>query len=85
MKGKATKTSVSSQEKRLLEQLRRHPQSSNEIEELLIAELRKLGHATMTQWASQAEERLAQELKAQDTRRQTLRLLPAQGAEHVIA
>ncbi len=88
MKDKAAKSNgVSSQENRLLEQLRRHPEimqrvqeildltdnaegplkTADQIEELLIAELRKLGHATMNQWASRAEERVTQELKSQDT------------------
>lgn len=35
-------------------------------EELLVEEMRRLGHVTMTQWATQAEERLSTELKRQD-------------------
>jgi hypothetical protein len=41
-------------------------QSADEIEELLIQELRQLGHTTMSQWATQAEERVSAELQAQD-------------------
>lgn len=40
--------------------------TADQIEELLIAELRKLGNVTMNQWASQAEKRVSEELKAQD-------------------
>lgn len=40
--------------------------TADEVEELLIQELRQLGHATMHQWATQAEERVSIELKGQD-------------------
>ena len=40
--------------------------TADEVEELLIQEIRQLGHATMGQWASQAEERVSRELKSQD-------------------
>ena len=40
--------------------------SADEVEELLIQELRKLGHSTMTQWATQAEVRVGDELKSED-------------------
>jgi hypothetical protein len=40
--------------------------TADEIEELLIQELRQLGHTTMQQWATQAEERVSAELQAQD-------------------
>lgn len=40
--------------------------TADEIEALLIEELRKLGNVTMNQWASGAEERVTQELKSQD-------------------
>ena len=40
--------------------------TADEVEELLIQEIRLLGHTTMNQWASQAEERVAQEIKEQD-------------------
>jgi hypothetical protein len=40
--------------------------SADEVEELLIQEMRQLGNATMGQWASQAEERVSRELKSQD-------------------
>lgn len=36
------------------------------VEELLIQELRQLGHTSMNQWATQAEQRVSDELKAQD-------------------
>lgn len=40
--------------------------TADEIEALLIQELRQLGSATMNQWATQAEERVSAELQAQD-------------------
>jgi hypothetical protein len=40
--------------------------SADEVEELLIQEVRRLGNITMNQWAAQAEERVGQELKEQD-------------------
>jgi hypothetical protein len=40
--------------------------SAGEVEELLIQELRQLGHATMNQWATQAEVRVGDELQRQD-------------------
>jgi hypothetical protein len=40
--------------------------SADEVEELLIQELRQLGHSTMNQWATQAEARVSAELKRQD-------------------
>jgi hypothetical protein len=40
--------------------------SADEVEELLIQELRQLGHSTMNQWATQAEVRVGEELKSQD-------------------
>ena len=40
--------------------------SADEVEELLIRELRQLGHCTMNQWATQAEVRVGAELKSQD-------------------
>ncbi len=41
-------------------------QSADEVEELLIQELRELGRSTMNQWATQAEVRVGDELKSQD-------------------
>lgn len=41
-------------------------QTADEIEALLIQELRQLGRTTMHQWATQAEERVSAELQAQD-------------------
>lgn len=41
--------------------------SADEVEELLIQELRELGRSTMKQWATQAEVRVGDELKSQDT------------------
>jgi len=40
--------------------------TADEIEALLIQQLRQLGHTTMNQWATQAEERVSAELQAQD-------------------
>ena len=40
--------------------------SADEVEELLIQELRQLGHSTMNQWATQAEVRVGTELKSED-------------------
>jgi uncharacterized protein with PhoU and TrkA domain len=40
--------------------------TADEIEELLVEEMRQLGNDTMTEWAIQAEERVGQELKEQD-------------------
>lgn len=40
--------------------------TADEIEALLIQELRQLGGTTMNQWAVQAEERVSGELQAQD-------------------
>lgn len=41
--------------------------TADEIEALLIQELRQLGRTTMNQWAAQAQERVSAELQAQDT------------------
>lgn len=40
--------------------------TADEVEELLIQEIRCLGNTTMNRWAAQAQERVGQELKAQD-------------------
>jgi hypothetical protein len=40
--------------------------SADQVEELLIEEVRKLGSATMHEWAAQAEERVSVDLKNQD-------------------
>lgn len=40
--------------------------TADEVEEFLIQEVRRLGNVTMNQWASRAEERVGQELKAED-------------------
>jgi hypothetical protein len=40
--------------------------TADEVEGLLIEEVRRLGHATMSQWAMEAEKRVSQELKSQD-------------------
>lgn len=37
--------------------------TADEIEDLLIEEVRKLGNQTMTSWAQTAEERISQELR----------------------
>ena len=39
---------------------------ADEIEALLIEEMRRLGHATMETWAGRAEQTLADELKQKD-------------------
>ena len=39
---------------------------ADEIEALLIEEMRRLGHATMEAWAGKAEQTLADELKQKD-------------------
>ena len=39
---------------------------ADEVEELLIQELRQLGKTSMQAWATQAEERVSRELKGQD-------------------
>ena len=41
-------------------------QTADAVEERVIVELRQLGHATMNQWAAQAEQRLADETRAGD-------------------
>ena len=41
-------------------------QAADAVEEQLIEELRQLGHLTMNQWATQAEQRVSEELKAAD-------------------
>ena len=40
--------------------------TADEIEELLLEEMRRLGNDTMTGWATQAEERVGQEVQRQD-------------------
>lgn len=40
--------------------------TADEVEELLIQEIRRLGSTTMNQWASHAEERVSVELKRGD-------------------
>jgi hypothetical protein len=40
--------------------------TADEVEELLIRELRRLGNTTLCQWATQAEARVSNELKGQD-------------------
>jgi hypothetical protein len=39
--------------------------TADEVEGLLIEEMRRLGHAGMSQWAIRAEERVSQELQEQ--------------------
>ncbi len=83
---KAGPKALSSQEAKLIEQLRAHPEllerfqsiieiacnedgplkSADEVEELLIQEMRRLGSTTMHQWAHQAEERVTTELQRED-------------------
>lgn len=40
--------------------------TADEIEELLLEEMRRLGNDTMTEWASAAEKRVGEELQKQD-------------------
>ena len=40
--------------------------TADEVEALLIQEMRELGNVTLSQWASQAEERVSTELQSQD-------------------
>lgn len=40
--------------------------TADEVEELLIQEVRRVGNAAMNQWAVQAEERVGTELKEKD-------------------
>ncbi len=40
--------------------------TADEVEELLIQEMRRLGNVTLGQWAIQAEEQVSAELKGQD-------------------
>lgn len=40
--------------------------TADEVEELLVEQMRRLGSETMSRWASQAEERVSNELKSQD-------------------
>jgi hypothetical protein len=42
--------------------------TADEVEGLLIQEMRRLGHTGMSQWAARAEERVSQELKSQEPR-----------------
>jgi hypothetical protein len=41
--------------------------TADEIEELLISEIQRLGQATMQSWAVRSEQQLAQELKRKDS------------------
>ena len=41
--------------------------TADEVESLLVEEMRRLGHTTMNQWAGQAAERVMLDLKEQDT------------------
>jgi len=40
--------------------------TADEVEELVVAEMRRLGNVTLSQWAIQAEERVSRELRSQD-------------------
>lgn len=40
--------------------------TADQVEDLLVQEMRRLGHATMSSWAEQAQERVSAELKLQD-------------------
>ena len=85
-KQNTVKKKITTQEAKLLEGLRRHPEmmervqsileiasnengplkSADEVEAMLIEEMRRLGHSTMSQWATTAEERVSTELQSQD-------------------
>lgn len=39
---------------------------ADEVEDLLVQEMRQLGHASLSEWAVQTEEQTSQEAKAQD-------------------
>lgn len=41
--------------------------TADQVEELLIEQVRQLGNATMREWATQAEERVSTEIKTQDS------------------
>jgi hypothetical protein len=41
---------------------------ADEVEELLIEEMRRLGNTTMGSWAAQVEKKLVDQLKQKDTR-----------------
>jgi hypothetical protein len=41
-------------------------QTADEVEDLLVEEMRRLGHCTMGQWAAGAEERVSRELKSDE-------------------
>jgi hypothetical protein len=43
------------------------PRKADEIEALLIEEMRRLGHATMENWASRAEQTLAEQLRQKES------------------
>ena len=40
--------------------------TADEVEDLMVAEMRRLGNLTLSQWAIQAEERVSRELRSQD-------------------
>lgn len=40
--------------------------TADEVEERLIQEMRQLGNTTMNEWATQAQERVSQELQTED-------------------
>jgi hypothetical protein len=40
--------------------------SADQVEDLLVHEVRRLGNTTMHQWAAQAGQRVSREIKAQD-------------------
>jgi len=40
--------------------------TADEVEELVVAEMRRLGNVTLSQWAIQAEERVSNELRSHD-------------------
>lgn len=85
-KQNSVKKQLTTEEARLIEGLRRHPdmmervqnileivhnedgplKTADEVEAMLVEEMRRLGHSTMSQWATGAEERVSTELQSQD-------------------
>ena len=54
--------------------------TADQVEEALIKDVRGLGHAAMTRWATEAEERLAKELKEEIPQARARKKKPLSGA-----
>jgi hypothetical protein len=83
---KGRENSLSQDELKMMERLRRHPEmldrvhrileiaenkegplkTADEVEELLVQEMRKLGNTTMRDWAGAAQEQVAEILRRQE-------------------